>query len=124
VEIIREAVQRFRANDFLSCNALLWTRIEGILRSHARLSGQNIDLRPGALARHATKGLPESALVMPRRFERYITSVYFRKYDPQASPDSIGRHSVSHGDAPVAFFDKKHATIALLIVHQLAYVLG
>ena len=125
IEVLEQAVERYRNDDAMSCMALLVPRIEGIMRSyHASL---------GSTEQPSQKNLPTSAvsanvqndrcLLLPRRFEEYLREVYFAGFDPEASHIEASRNSVGHGVVNTSEFNMKNATISILIIHQLFYFL-
>lgn len=121
IEILERAVERFQNDDFISCTALLFPRIEGILRT------RHESLRSGK--KPFPKNLIESAvsdklgnirsLLLPHHFARYLREVYFAEFSPKERNIGVSRHSIGHGVADPSSFDKKSAVIGLLIVDQL-----
>lgn len=120
---LETAARHFESSDYLSCTSILFPRIEGILRAnHARSGGE---------AHPSQKNLPKSAvagmtsnpksLLLPHKFESYLSEIYFADFDPNKEAIDVGRNSVSHGVASVESFNEKSAAIAILIVHQLFY---
>ena len=125
IEILERAVERFMAQDFMSCTSLLFPRIEGIIRTH-RISNNNTgSLNQGDLARSAVAAKidRESSLLLPRRFASYLEEVYFANFEPSELEVPVSRNSIGHGVAKASDFNKKSAVIGLLIVHQLFYFL-
>jgi len=123
--LLQSAVERYQEEDNVSCNCILYPRIEGILRSF--FSG-NATGRPSqkSLVNCAVSGggsdLRETSLLLPRVFRRYLNEVYFANFDP-ARPSAASRNSVAHGVVPADQLSLKAATLALLIVEQLFYFL-
>lgn len=124
MDILGRVVDHFKAGDYISCTGLLYPRIEGLLRSHFKLSGKLWKATPAGLAKTAVEGVSIGSLIIPHRFEEYLNDVYFRTYDSRTSiPKELSRHTVSHGEALAESFNKKGATVGLLVIHQLGFIL-
>jgi hypothetical protein len=121
VALLERALERYLAEDYLSATALLYPRIEGILRTihwqvdeSSRPSPRNL-AAAGASSRNAAH---EYSWLLPGAFKRFLEQVYFADFKPgQVAP--LSRHSIGHGVASVEDFDLKSGTIAILIVDQL-----
>ena len=125
MEILERAIDRFLDDDHISCTGLLFPRIEGILRTyHSELGTQKTpstkNLTKSAVA---DKQKTDISLLLPHRFDDYLTDVYFKDFDPNSPDIDVSRHSVSHGVADASKFDQKSAVIGILIIHQLFYFL-
>ena len=125
MEILERAIDRFLDDDHISCTGLLFPRIEGILRTnHSDLGTQKSpstkNLTKSAVA---DKQKTDISLLLPHRFDDYLTEVYFKDFDPNSPDIDVSRHSVSHGVADASKFDQKSAVIGILIIHQLFYFL-
>ncbi len=112
IQLLRTAIDRYLAEDYISTNAILWPRIEGILRTFAPSVGRHVQLGK------VTAGSPMTSLYLPARFMRFISERWFASFDAASSAPSFSRHSVCHGAALQEDFDLKNATIALLVVDQ------
>ena len=125
--LLEHAIERFQAADPTSCTALLFPRIEGLLRHHhAELGGGRKPHRDN-LVRTATEsaiGRDNDSLLLPRRFREYLRKVYFAGFSPKDEEAKVSRDSVGHGVAPSSVFDRKAALLGLLTVHQLFYFLS
>lgn len=123
--VISKALEHFEAGDYMSAAAMLYPRIEGLMRAqHARVAaGTKITQRSLAESAVADPGQTrhEWSLLLPARFETYLTETYFAHFDP-AAPTGVGRNTVGHGVAPEADLDAKAAVIAVLAVEQLAFM--
>ncbi len=124
LKILEKAVERFRNNDPMSCTALLFPRIEGILRTHHASRGtvghlSSKDLVSSAVA---SKIDNEKCLLLPRRFDKYLNDVYFANFDPNTDNIPVSRHSVGHGVANADNFNWKSAAVSILIVNQLFFL--
>lgn len=124
IEVLSTAIERFRAGDYVSTVAILYPRIEGVLRSYHLLSRPGVSQRQESLVETATSTAhPDEkprTLLLPEKFRRYLTDVYFRSFDPQ-NPQGVSRHTVAHGVAPSDAFSQKAALVGLLILDQLSY---
>lgn len=122
-ELLSHAFERFRARDYKSAVAILFPRIEGVLRAiHADV----VETKPtsSSLAANSTatyeKEKGPATLLMPVKFREYLREVYFRQWHPGQDSSHVSRHTVSHGVAPESLFNKKAAAIGVLTVLQLA----
>jgi hypothetical protein len=121
--LIAHAFERFRARDYKSAVAILVPRIEGVLRAiHAELGAERATSSALAASSTATyqKSRGDATLLMPDKFREYLQIVYFRSWKPGEGPSHVSRHTVSHGVAPEAMFNKKAAAVAVLTVLQIA----
>ena len=125
LKIVETAVERFLADDHVSCTSTLYPRIEGILRTYHRSIGRSGRISSKGLAATAVANKRDNyqSLVLPQRFESYLSRVYFAEFDPNDPDVGVSRHSVAHGEANASNFDLKSSVISLLIVHQLFYTL-
>ena len=123
--ILERAIDRFQNDDHVSCTALLFPRIEGILRTHHSNSGSEDHPSSSNLSKSAVaaKIQNEESLLLPHRFREYLDNVYFEDFDPDALDIDVSRHSIAHGVASASNFNSKSAAISILIIHQLFYFL-
>jgi hypothetical protein len=122
IDLLGAALDHFAQGEYAACVALAFPRIEGLLRSYLRLSSGSGKLTDAKLAEIATADTPEASVVIPHRFQAYLTEVYFKHYDPRVGPpEELSRHAVAHGDAPQAAFDMKSAVITVLAIHHLTF---
>jgi hypothetical protein len=125
-DLLRHAFERFRAGDYKSTTALLFPRIEGVLRSiyGEQPSGR---ITSSKLAAASTAKYEEargtSTLLMPDKFREYLDRVYFRGWGSGTIANHLSRHTVAHGVARQEQFDLKAAAVGVLIVLQLALYL-
>lgn len=124
--VLRTGAERYLAGDYISSASVLFPRIEGLLRSYHVIERLGGPLTHNALIDAAVKTNPnvqhENCLLLPGKFQVYLTKVFLAPFDPN-NPQELTRHTVAHGVAPVADFNKKGATLGLLILSQLAYYL-
>jgi hypothetical protein len=123
IDILSRALERFRADDYISATAILYPRIEGLLRDmHAKSGGTSF--KQALLAQAPLTAIGERAhqysRLLPTRFRTFLESVYFASFSPEAAPP-LSRHSVAHGVAPAELFSLKAATLGILIVEQLCF---
>ena len=123
--ILERAVERFQNDDPVSCTALLFPRIEGILRTRHTSLDTPAQPSPNNLTELAVASKIENpkSLLLPHRFAKYLKDVYFADFDPNAADIEVSRHSIGHGVATASKFNHKSAVIGLLTVHQLSYFL-
>lgn len=123
IGLINRAINDYEKDDFVSCISILYPRIEGILRSFYLNSGNENKIRQTRLIEAAVANNDEHkklySLLMPERFKTYLESVYFADFCPGSKPE-VSRHSIAHGEAKFESFDKKSATIAILILYHIA----
>jgi hypothetical protein len=124
LDLLRHAAQEFEEGDFISCTAILYPRIEGLLRTaHETI---------GAKDRATQKALSETAVtargakyhpfswLLPEMFRRYLEEAYFANFEP-GKPAKLSRNSLGHGIASVEEFNQKGASIGFFILDQLIY---
>lgn len=123
--ILDRAIERFLTDDHVSCTGLLFPRIEGILRSNlATLSpGLKAKQENLAMAAVSSRACEEYCLLLPRKFEKYLSDVYFANFEPTAPKKPFSRHTVSHGIACQDDFSAKASVVGILVIHQLFYCL-
>jgi hypothetical protein len=123
--LLERAVERFGAGDFVSATAILYPRIEGLLRTMHDTFGAGAKPTQKTLAEAAVKPgglwLHEHSWLLPGRFRHYLHDVYFATFSADSAP--ISRNSVGHGVAPALYFNAKAAAIGLLVVDQLGLML-
>jgi hypothetical protein len=124
--LIAAAYRKFVEEDFVSATAILFPRIEGVLRTHhfaapAPANASQGNLVASIFARAELPGHGYS-LLLPVRFRRYLEEVFFASFDP-ANPVDLNRNTVAHGVAPQSGYDRKAATVGFLILLQLVSLL-
>lgn len=126
IELIRHAAEEFNEADYVSSTALLYPRIEGLLRTlHEALgisekASQEV-LTAAAVDARANE-FHQYSWLLPEMFRRYMNEVYFAVFEP-GKPATLSRNSVGHGVASAEDFNMKGAVIGLLILDQLFYFL-
>lgn len=122
IPFLETAIERFKANDFVSCVSILFTRIEGILRKYHLLSKSYGERNQHTLASIMVP--PEAnpySLLLPHRFAEYLKATYFASFDEAAGKLDLSRNSVGHGVAKSEDFNLKSAIVGLLICNQLFF---
>jgi hypothetical protein len=120
---LEKAAEHFTNGDWLSAAAMIYPRIEGLLRSNHGLQNgvsQITQRTLSATAVQARSGRPAS-LLLPHKFEQYLRDVYFASFQPGDKQVGVSRNSVGHGVASEDGFNEKAATIGLLVTQQLLY---
>lgn len=126
MDFVFRSAEHYQKDDAMSCISVLYPRIEGIMREYQCIQG-----RP---EKASQKNLAETVLpvnkgshghqyspLLPLRFHKYLTEVYFANFDPTKKDNSISRNTVGHGVATKENFDLKGATLGFLILDQLSY---
>jgi hypothetical protein len=125
IKILEQATERYLACDFVSTTALVYPRIEGLMRSHQMLTDPGAQATQKGLSGSAVKAAENerhpSTPLLPGRFRQYLESVYFASFNPTDPKIKVSRNSVGHGVAAAEEYSLKSATISLLIVDQLCY---
>jgi hypothetical protein len=121
--ILDIAAERFNSEDWVSCNSILYPRIEGILRAIAKSSNNKVtsQSKMAGIPLIVSGLTPENnSRLFPRQFNRYLSEVYFKSFDPD-KPAGISRNSIGHGVAPDTEFSEQSATIGFLIIEQIMW---
>lgn len=121
--LLDRAVERFEAEDYLSCTSIIYPTIEGILRAHHAIASPNTERKQNALSATAVATVIDNpySLLLPRRFQAYLCQVFFATFDENSPTIPVSRNSVGHGVASVDDYGLEAALIALLTCHQLYY---
>jgi hypothetical protein len=126
IGFFEHAAKRFEEGDHVSCTAIIYPRIEGLMRT--------VHLAVGATGKATQKNLTDAvidareaehhdfSLLSPDTFRRYLTDAYFASFEPGKNA-SLSRHSVGHGVATIEQFNEKGATLGFLILDQLFFFL-
>lgn len=120
---ISRAIERFLNGDYISATSILYTRIEGILRSFNCLIGNESNRQKDlSKAPLVMSKIPEHkySRLLPDKFVKYLEEVYFASFTPN-QPSNISRNSVGHGVANAEVFSEKSAVIGILIIEQLFF---
>ncbi len=126
LELLRHASSEFLEGDFVSCTAIVYPRIEGLLRSLHESLGIKEKASQSVLSRASIQGrqdeLHQHSWLLPDKFTRYLEEAYFAGFEP-GKPAKLSRHTLGHGVASGADFNQKAACIGLLVLDQLFYML-
>lgn len=127
LKTLEKAADHFLKGDYLSSTALLFPRIEGLMRSNHKATGAgttpNKQRNLSASAVKATANR-SACLLLPHKFEQYLSEVYFASFQPEEIEIGVSRNSVGHGVANEERFDEKAAVLGLLVTQQLLYCFG
>ncbi len=125
-KILADALNAFERGEYQLAAGALYPRAEGLLREHHAIRGKGA-AKPVALAGSATDRPSDPAynLLLPLRFKRYLTDVFF-EFEDFSDPTKVTRatrHAVAHGVASDDVLDAKAAALGVLLLQQLAYLL-
>ncbi len=122
-EFIAAAVERFLEGDYVSCISVLYPRIEGLLRGLHLGIGSTTNASQAALASNLVKNQFQHSLLLPRRFQKYLTDFYFQAFDQTSSDVPLSRHTIGHGVSRAADYDFIRASLGFMILDQMFYYL-
>jgi hypothetical protein len=125
-KILADALNAFERGEYQLAAGALYPRVEGLLREHHAIRGKG-PAKPDALAGSATElpGVSAYSLLLPLRFKRYLTEVFF-EFEDFSDPTKVTRatrHAVAHGVASDDVLDSKAAALGVLLLQQLAFLL-
>lgn len=120
-ELIGRAVERYANDDFISCVAIAYPRIEGMLRRMLRRRRPGTRVTRDSLCDAALDGVAVDSLLLPVRFRQYLAQFYFQNFDEATNQLPLSRHTIAHGVNRAEDCDIIRATIGLLIFIQIAY---
>lgn len=126
VAVITQATKHSSVGEYMSCSALVYPRIDGIVRDHARGIGVPQTQRQKSLSQIAvnnpTVDRGASSPLLPTRFSSFLESVVFAGFDPASPGTDVNRNTVVHGVVDqAAFASPRWAVIGLLTIEQLTY---
>ncbi len=127
LEILRNSVERFKADDYVSSSSIIYPRIEGVMR---QLHGQSAttnrpNFRSFIRSTVSFDGHSERmySTLIPKRFLEYLENVIFASFQPGvAAPAS--RHSIAHGVVSPNDLDLKAAMLGILAFDQVCLFAG
>ncbi|HEV8717539.1 MAG TPA: hypothetical protein VGX03_32550 [Candidatus Binatia bacterium] len=126
IDLIRHAAEEFQEEDFVSATAILYPRIEGLLRDLQMQGFAPEKATQGTLTERLILARAEErhrySWLLPERFKLYLREAYFAGFEP-GKPAKLSRHSVGHGVAAVTDFNQKAASIGFLVIDQLFWFL-
>lgn len=125
LEFIRIAYKHLNQSDYISCIAVLYPRIEGILRQlffsiHPSSTTAKQEDQVSAITEKYDSNF---GILFPGRFKKYITQCYFRNFNPH-DPEGLSRNTVGHGVAKLEEFNLQGAILGFLILIQIKYYLS
>jgi hypothetical protein len=125
--IVLPALSAYERGDHPLVVSALFPRIEGILREYHALAGSGSP-KPATLAGDAARSgdRHEFSLLLPLKFEEYLKTVFFASEDfsDPTKVVHVTRHAVAHGVAEDKLLDEKAATLGVLILQQIGYLLS
>lgn len=108
--------------DYISCIAVIYPRIEGLLRNilfdlhpESKTASQNDQANIITEIYDSPFGI-----LFPDRFKTYLIEFYFQKFDPK-NPIRLSRNTIGHGVARKEDFNELGAVIGILILIQINY---
>jgi hypothetical protein len=124
--LIERAFERFKGADYISAASILYPRVEGIIRSYRSAirkdSPSQAQLAETASGRDSN--ISDHSLLLPRKFEDYMRSVYFARFEPNALSETISRNTAAHGVVAAERLNQKAAVIPFLILLQLSSIMA
>jgi hypothetical protein len=122
-QLIQNSVSSFLRRDYLNVVTLVYTRIEGILRSLHAEFGQGkpkqSNLITAATSKYEQRFGP-AGMLLPEKFRKYLNEVIFRSWQSPEPANFVSRHTVAHGVAPLEAYNQCAAIVGLFAVMQLA----
>jgi hypothetical protein len=122
---LETGINRYLEGDYMSSINNIWPRIEGIWR-YAFAGGRGhvsqtilLDNMRDVVANQYIS----PSVYFPDRFRDYLLRYYFKSFDLSSGVLDVSRHSIGHGVADAATYNKKNALVGILIVDQLTYYL-
>jgi len=123
IDLLKHATDRFIQKDYISSTAILFPRIEGVLRSiNQSMNSQKNSQQNLAKAPMQMSKIPKErySRILPAKFSDYLNKIYFANFAP-GKPADISRNSVGHGVANASDFSLKSSIIGFLVLEQLFY---
>jgi hypothetical protein len=125
MSFFEKAVEHYLNRDFISTAAIVYPRIEGLMRSHQTQVDPNAPASQKGLSGSATRKAESerhaSTPLLPTKFRDYLQTVYFADFNPNDPKIKVSRNSIGHGVASAAECSLKAATVGLLIADHLCY---
>lgn len=126
-QILSRAMEHFRNKDYISCTAILYPRIEGVIRGVHLTVAPSVKATQKTLSETAVADILKirnsNSVLLPDKFSRYIRDVYFSDFDPH-SVSGASRNSIAHGVSPENQMGKKASILGWLILGQIGYFLN
>lgn len=101
MDAIRNAVRLYLSREFMAASALLWPKVEGVLR-HLHLGKGRAtarSLRSNLLERFRAEVGGYTAY-LPEAFVRYLETYYYASFDLESKLVPPSRHAFAHGVGP------------------------
>jgi hypothetical protein len=125
LELLSHAADEFNEGDYVSAPAILYPRIEGILREAHAAPEARQRVSQASLAENivtASGERPPHSWLLTAMFERYLREAYFANFEP-GKPAKLSRNSVGHGVVAAEQFNEKAAAIGFLVIEQIHWFL-
>lgn len=127
IDVLGVAVERFLSADYISAVAILYPRIEGVMRSYHIAVSPDIRQTQAGLVHSILSGVDPikrpKALLLPEKFKTYLTEIYFANFDPK-NPTGMSRNTVAHGVAKKDEYSEKAVVVGFLILDQLSFYMA
>ncbi|MEZ9173070.1 hypothetical protein BCV09_17965 [Vibrio cyclitrophicus] len=121
---VEKALEFHNQGDYDTAVHLLYPRLESALRddflmSNPEKKGQN----QGSLSKHISQNVSNRSYsfsrYFPEQFSTFLTTTFFRNYDPHSDANPASRNSVSHGAIDESAIGMKESLIGFLIFDQI-----
>jgi hypothetical protein len=93
LNLLERAIERYQSDDHVSAAAILYPRIEGVMRSYFTNAGiTKIPSAPNLAQEVVQKDADKRhlcCLFLPDKFRDYLDEVYFAKFTPGSNPDVV-----------------------------------
>ncbi|TKD22346.1 hypothetical protein FBT96_06760 [Rhodobacter capsulatus] len=125
-DILRSAIDRFKARDPVPVIKIILSEIEGIMAdAFYRATGEHT-ARIDRLLSHVVEAAEQQAgqadtLLFPSAFARYLRDYTYAGFTPGLRSEAVSRNAVGHGVASSDQYTMVRALQALLTLDQLAF---
>jgi hypothetical protein len=125
-KVIEQAFGAFDRSDYALVTAALLPRVEGIIRERHANRGAGRASQTALVETVGKSGSHTFSLMLPRRLATYLEEVFFGPEDftDPARVRNVTRHAVAHGVVSDGLLGEKEATLAVLLVEQLTFLMG
>ena len=128
VDFLKIAMERHKANDFVSAASIIYPKIEGLIRqSFIKDNPDKQGRKQNILIEHITdktiNNLSALTTYIPDKFKGYLEKCYFKDFTVTTSDNQVSRHSVAHGASSIDKYGKKESLLGLLVFSQISQYL-
>jgi hypothetical protein len=128
VDFLKVAIERHKANDFVSASSIIYPKIEGLIRqSFIKENPDKQGRKQNILIDHITdktiSNLSALTTYIPDKFKGYLEKCYFKDFTVSTADNEVSRHSVAHGASSIEKYGKKESLLGLLIFSQISQYL-